>query len=192
MSVGFYFDQTRCTGCRACQVACKDKNRLEIGVNYRKAATFSVGVFPAVKGYSYSFACNHCEKAACLENCPTGAIFRAPDGTVVQDAAICIGCKTCVMSCPYGQPQYSEAKGASGKCDGCYGLRQAGSQPACVAGCPSRALDFGDLAELKAKYGDNLDNGTIAVLPDRNLTQPNVLIKAKEAAFDKGFGMVAW
>ena len=100
MSVGFYLDQNRRTGCRACQVACKDKNRLEVGLLYREAHTYSVGEFPKSKAYSYSFGCNHCEEPICLKNCPTGAIYRAPDGTVVQDQSKCIGCRMCVMSCP--------------------------------------------------------------------------------------------
>ena len=60
MGIGFYFDMTRCTGCRACQVACKDKNRLDVGTIYRHAQTFSVGSFPNVSAYSYSCICNHC------------------------------------------------------------------------------------------------------------------------------------
>ncbi|MFR8299336.1 MAG: 4Fe-4S dicluster domain-containing protein, partial [Gordonibacter urolithinfaciens] len=83
MAVGFYLDMTRCIGCRACQVACKDKNRLEVGTLYREVRSYTVGSFPEVDGYSYSFGCNHCEEAICLKNCPTGAIYRAPDGTVV-------------------------------------------------------------------------------------------------------------
>ncbi len=80
----------------------------------------------------------------------------------------------------------------SGKCDGCYGIREAGGQPACVAGCPNRALDFGDMDELRAKYGNDLGDGTIAVLPSRELTGPNLLIKAKDVAFDEGYVKVNW
>lgn len=192
MSVGFYLDQDRCTGCRACQVACKDKNRLEVGTLYRQAKSYTVGDYPDVKGYSYSASCNHCEDAVCLKNCPVGAIYRADDGTVIQDQDVCIGCRMCVMSCPYGEPKYDEAKGVSGKCDGCYGLRQDGSEPACVAGCPNRALKFGDVDELRREYGSDLDNGSIAVLPSPNETHPNVLIKAKKIAFDKDYREVKW
>ena len=144
MTVGFYFDMTRCIGCRACQVACKDKNRLEVGTLYREVHSFTVGKFPEVRSYSHTFGCNHCKDAICLKNCPTGAIYKAADGTVIQDQSKCIGCRMCVMSCPYGQPKYFPEKGVSGKCDGCYGLRQDGGEPACVAGCPNRALEFGD------------------------------------------------
>ena len=71
MSVGFYLDQSRCTGCRACQVVCKDKNRLEVGTLYREAHSYTVGEFPKVQGFSYTFSCNHCED--CLpEELPNG------------------------------------------------------------------------------------------------------------------------
>ena len=100
MSVGFYLDQSRCTGCRACQVVCKDKNRLEVGTLYREAHSYTVGEFPKVQGFSYTFSCNHCEDPVCLKNCPTGAIYKAADGTVIQDQSKCIGCRMCVMSCP--------------------------------------------------------------------------------------------
>ena len=192
MAVGFYFDMTRCIGCRACQVACKDKNRLEVGTLYRDVKTYTVGTFPDVTSYSYSFGCNHCENPVCLNNCPTGAIYKAEDGTVIQDQSLCIGCRMCVMSCPYGQPQYFEELGVSGKCDGCYGIRQAGGEPACVAGCPNRALAFGDIDELRAEFGGDLDEGTIVVLPSPDQTQPNVLIKTKEAAFDPNYTELTW
>ena len=96
------------------------------------------------------------------------------------------------MSCPYGHPKYFPEKGVSGKCDGCYGIRANGSQPACVAGCPNRALDFGDVDELRAKYGDDLNVGTIAVLPSPDETHPNVLIKAKDCSFDESAVELTW
>ena len=192
MAFGFYFDMTRCIGCRACQVACKDKNRLEVGALYREVKSYTVGAFPDVKSYSYSGSCNHCENPICLSNCPTGAISKAADGTVIQDQSKCIGCRMCVMSCPYGHPQYFPEKGVSGKCDGCYGLRANGDQPACVAGCPNRALDAGDIDELRKKYAGDLDNGTIVVLPNPDLTRPHVLIKTKDLAFDKSAVELTW
>lgn len=131
MAFGFYFDMTRCIGCRACQVACKDKNRLGVGTLYRGVKSYTVGTFPDVKTYSYSASCNHCEDPICMKNCPVGAIEKAEDGTVIQDQEKCIGCRMCVMSCPYGHPKYFPEKGVSGKCDGCYGIR-ANGRPACV------------------------------------------------------------
>lgn len=192
MSVGFYFDMTRCIGCCACQVVCKDKNRLEVGTLFREVHSFTVGQFPDVTSYSLTASCNHCEDPICLKNCPTGAIYKAADGTVIQDQSKCIGCRMCVMSCPYGQPKYFPEKGVSGKCDGCYGLRQAGGDPACVAGCPNRALEFGDLDELRRKHGSDLNGGAIPVLPSVDETHPNVLIKTKECSLSENYRELNW
>jgi len=184
MALGFYFDMTRCVGCRACQVACKDKNNLDVGTILRNAKTYSVGKFPKVKTYSYSASCNHCENPACAAACPTGATYKAEDGTVVHDESLCIGCQACVAACPYGAPKYVPEKKKVTKCDACAYLRAKGMNPACVDACPSRALEFGDLDELRAKYGDDLVSD-ITILPDSALTCPNVLIKAKDIAFEE-------
>ncbi|MCD8317102.1 MAG: 4Fe-4S ferredoxin [Eggerthellaceae bacterium] len=138
-----------------------------------------------MKGFSYSYSCNHCNDPACLKNCPAGAIYKADDGTVIQDQNLCVGCKMRVMSCPYGHPQFIKSLGVSGKCDGCYGIRQSGNLPACVAGCPNRALDFGDVEALKEKYGPDLVTESIVILPSNFLTHPNILRKAKESALTK-------
>ena len=186
MALGFYFDMTRCVGCRACQVACKDKNRLDVGVILRRAKTYEVGTFPTVKTYSYASTCNHCENPMCVAHCPVGAMYKAEDGTVIHDDDLCIGCQTCVTACPYGVPQYDEVQAIVKKCDACAYLRAKGENPACVDACPSRALDFGDMEELRAKYGDGLVS-EIAILPDAGITGPNVLIKAKDIAFDENY-----
>jgi len=191
MAVGFYFDMTRCIGCRACQVACKDKNRLDVGTVYRNAHSYAVGTFPDVTGYSYSASCNHCDAPECVANCPTGAMYKAADGSVLHDDEMCIGCQTCVKSCPYGVPKYLAEKDIVGKCDSCYAIRGAGGQPACVAGCPNRALDFGEVEDLKQKYGTDLVN-EIAILPSADKTKPNVLIKAKPAARESGYVEINW
>lgn len=190
MAVGFYFDMTRCTGCRACQVACKDKNRLDVGTIFREAKSYTVGSFPQVQGYSYSASCNHCENPACVIACSEGAIYKAEDGTVIIDQAICTGAGDCIAACPYGVPKPTP-DGKANKCDGCYAIRQAGGTPACVAACPNRALDFGDIEELKAKYGEGLVSD-IAILPASDLTTPNLLIKAKDAALESDYNEVMW
>lgn len=190
MSQGYYFDMTRCVGCRACQLACKDKNRLDVGIIFRNAKTYSVGKYPDTKVYSYSASCNHCGTPACMAVCPTGSIFRSDDGMVIIDQNLCIACGSCIQACPYGIPQ-TMANGNANKCDSCYAIRNAGGKPACVSTCPNRALDFGDLDELKAKYGPGLVN-EIAVLPAADTTYPSIAIKAKDAASQKDFIEVNW
>lgn len=190
MALGFYFDMHRCTGCRACQVACKDKNRLDVGTIFRQAYSFSVGSFPNVAGYSYSASCNHCERPACVANCPTGAMFKSDEGVVLHDDEMCIGCETCVKECPYGVPRMLPS-GISGKCNSCVHQRSVDINPICVDACPNRALQFGDLDELKERYGEELVN-EIAILPSAETTGPNVLIHAKPAAFEQGYSHIAW
>jgi len=103
---------------------------------------------------------------------------------------VCKGDGACVEACPYGVPKLWE-DGKAGKCDSCYLIREAGGTPACVAACPNRALDFGEVEELKKKYGDALVSD-IAVLPSSDKTKPNVYINAKEAATETGFTEVDW
>ena len=185
MALGFYFDMTRCIGCRACQVACKDKNNLEVGILFRKAKTYEGGSFPDVKLFNFSSTCNHCENPACVAICPTGAMYKAEDGTVIHDDDMCIGCKSCMTACPYEVPQFDEAASIVKKCDACAYLRAKGQKPACVDACPNRALDFGDLDELKAKYGSDLVS-KVAVMPE-SPTNPSVLIKSKDYAVEGEF-----
>lgn len=192
MSLGFYFDMTRCSGCGTCVYACK--NRLDlgmVGVSPRRVGRYEVGAFPQVQGYSVTVSCNHCENPACVSSCPTGAMYKSEDGTVLHNDATCIGCRSCIMACPYGSPQYLEAEGMVVKCDTCKALRDAGMNPVCVNACPSRALDFGDLDELRQKYGSDLVS-EVAVLPDASLTNPNLLIKARESSFDESYREVTF
>lgn len=177
---GFYFDMTACVGCKTCQIACKDKNDNPIGVNFRQVHTFEGGKFPKPWIYFLSVACNHCEEPRCVQNCPTGATTkRAEDGLVVIDQDACIGCQYCVWSCPYGARHFIEEKGVVGKCDGCVQLTAAGGSPACVDACIMRALEFGEIEELKAKHpGVQVVSG----LPSASLTGPALIVNPKPEA----------
>ena len=104
--MGFYFDAVNCIGCRTCQIACKDKNALPVGMLFRRVVTVEAGRFPEGSFFHISEGCNHCEDPACVSNCPSGACAKNEQGLVTIDEEVCIGCRSCVMSCPYGQPQY--------------------------------------------------------------------------------------
>ena len=101
---GFYFDMTVCAGCRTCQIACKDKNRLDVGTLFRKVDTYETGEFPNPGIYHLATACNHCDNPACVAACPTGRTVKdEATGLVVHDANIqCLGevCQLCVKACP--------------------------------------------------------------------------------------------
>lgn len=183
---GFYYDMMVCSGCKACQIACKDKNDLKVGELFRKVHEFEGGAHPGVWGYYLSMSCNHCKDAKCVKSCPTGAMHFAEDGTVQHDKDMCIGCQYCVWNCPYSVPQYIEEKNVVGKCDSCKDLRDAGQNPACVDACVMRCLKFGDLDELKKEYGPDLVS-EIAVLPSAAATKPSLLIKPKSWALDSNY-----
>ncbi len=198
--LGFYFDQTLCNGCKACQIACKDKHDLPIGVKWRRVVEYSGGSWqrrgdtftPNVFTYYTSVACNHCENPVCSQVCPTTAMTVRDDGTVFVDQDKCVGCRYCEWACPYSAPQFNAETGHMSKCDLCKDYRDAGEDPACVAACPSRALDWGDLADLQKKYPE-AGQGNLAPLPDPSITKPNLLIKPHRDAqrWDAGTGSIA-
>jgi len=122
-------------------------------------------------------ACNHCQTAACITACPVGAIFREDNyGAVLVDDDRCVGSKQCAVACPYGAPQYADdAPGTvMQKCNMCIDKLAMGQRPQCVETCPSRALDFDTLDNLKAKYGTNQQ---LEGMPDPSLTQPSLIVK---------------
>ena len=100
---GFFFDQNVCNGCKACQIACKDKHDLPIGVNWRRVVEYSGGSWqkdgntftPNVFTYYTSISCNHCQDPICMRVCPTTAMSRHDDGTVYVDQNKCVGCRYC-------------------------------------------------------------------------------------------------
>lgn len=181
----FYFDSSACAGCKACQIACQDKNDLPAAMRWRRVLTYGGGSWVPdahVKGlwapnnifaYAVSTACYHCLKPICAEVCPTGAISKRADGIVLIDQSRCVGCRYCEWACPYGAPCFDERKGVMSKCNFCADLVDAGGKPACVDACVMRALDFGDLEELRAKYG-RVD--AIEPLPEAKYTEPAVVI----------------
>lgn len=182
MAVGFYHNSTICTECKACQIACKDLHDVDASINLRKVSCYEGGAFPQPWVYFLSIACNHCESPACFANCPVGAISKLDDGTVVIDEELCIGCQTCTKACPYGAPKHLEDEGIAIKCDGCKELRDQGLNPACVDACLMRALEFGDIDELRAAHGGESMTADLPPLPSSDETMPNLLINAKEVA----------
>ncbi len=179
MQLAFYFDQTRCTGCHTCVVACKDWHDLPAElVNWRRVTTHEAGKFPNVRVSHVSVSCSHCAHSACIQACPEEAIYkRAHDGVVLIDSDKCTGCRVCEDACPYGAIQFRDAGNAKAeKCNFCVDRLANGEAPVCVAACPMRALDFGDLGELSRRPGAGLKT---AHLPDGVHTAASLVIKPK-------------
>ena len=160
MQMGFYFDQTRCTGCLTCVVACKDWNDVSAGpASWRRVITMEKGTFPDLFVAFLSTGCHHCADPACMEVCPAEAISkREDDGVVVVDRETCLGqdqCSQCLEACPYDAPQFGEGDNAKmQKCHFCLDRLDNNRKPACVDSCPMRALDAGPLDRLVSLYGD--------------------------------------
>lgn len=181
--LAFYVDINKCSGCKACQIACKDRSNLPVGVRWRKVFQYEGGEWVDQNGqmipssvytYSVSSACMHCEKPICMDVCPTSAISKRDDGIVHINADMCIGCRYCSWACPYGAPQFNEELNVMTKCDMCQDLVDKGERPACVESCPYRAMDFGPLDEIREKYGTFADP---APLPDPAITEPAMVYK---------------
>jgi anaerobic dimethyl sulfoxide reductase subunit B (iron-sulfur subunit) len=190
----FYFDATGCVDCKACQIACKDRSSLPVGVMWRRVFQYEGGSWVWQDGvrtpsnvfaYSVSSACNHCQNPVCLQACPAQAISKRDDGIVLIDQDKCIGCRYCEWVCPYGAPQFNEEIGKMTKCDFCYDLQDAGQNPACVDACVMRVLHFGELDELRARFGSEAD---IEPLPSASITQPALVIKPHKHAEQSGTG----
>jgi anaerobic dimethyl sulfoxide reductase subunit B (iron-sulfur subunit) len=155
MTHAFAFDARFCTGCKACQVACKDRNNLPSGVLWRRVYEVSSGEWTrngeawesTVSAFNLSIACNHCVHPKCAGVCPTGAYNVRPDGIVTIDPRRCTGCGYCAWACPYDAPQLDRSAGVMTKCNLCFEDIDAGLPPACVAGCPLRCLDLVQVGE---------------------------------------------
>ncbi len=156
----FFVNSDACSGCKTCQVACKDRYDLPPGIHWRRVIEIAAGGWQQIDGawvstvvaYNLSVACHHCVEPLCADACPSDAIWKREDGLVFIDESRCTRCYKCRSACPYDAIRYDPGPGVS-KCHFCPDELAAGRPPICVAACPNRALDFGDLGELREKYG---------------------------------------
>ena len=176
--MGFFTDTSVCIGCKACEVACKEWNDVpadqpdllgmsfdntgDLGANtwrhvafVEKPAPVDLGMpaagEPGVQWLMASDVCKHCTHAACLDVCPTGALFRTEFDTVVVQEDVCNGCGYCVPACPYGVIEKREDDGRAFKCTMCYDRLGSGLEPACATACPTDSIQFGELDELRER-----------------------------------------
>jgi formate dehydrogenase iron-sulfur subunit len=215
--VGFFTDTSLCIGCKACEVACKEWNRVPdditpwtgdsydntgaLGADTWRHVAFieqkvPVGADGAARSLVQTAAaesladdaglqtyqegdglrwlmasdvCKHCTDAACLDVCPTGALFRTEFGTVVVQQDVCNGCGYCVPACPFGVLDRRESDGRVWKCTLCYDRLKDDREPACAQACPTQSIQFGELDELHERAEQRLEVLTAAGQEDARL-----------------------
>ena len=170
--VGMLIDVTKCMGCRACQVACKQWNKLpgektEFTGSYQNPKELSKDTWTLIQftescapnedpgkqdDMKWMFrkrACCHCGDASCLKACPTGAIRKSPEGIVYIEQSLCAGCKYCMESCPFDVPKPDHEAGTAIKCRLCIDRVSNGLKPACASACSTGAITYGNWKGLR-------------------------------------------
>ena len=180
--MGFFTDTSVCIGCKACEVACKEWNAIPedgyalTGMSYDNTGALGASTWRHVafveqtaqrevgdgaggsRWLMASDVCKHCTHAACLDVCPTGALFRTEFATVVVQQDVCNGCAYCVSACPYGVIDRREDDGRAWKCTMCYDRLGDGMEPACAKACPTDSIQYGPLDELRERARARLDD----------------------------------
>jgi len=187
--LGLVIDLDICVGCHACAVNCKEWNSGGVaapltdldpygadptGVWFNRIHSFEEGEGAGARTVHFPKSCLHCEDAACVTVCPTGASYkRAEDGIVLVNEEICIGCKLCSWACPYGAREFDADEGVMKKCTLCIdriyneNLSEAERQPACVQACPTRARHFGDLGDPHSAVSQLVEErGGVDLMPE--------------------------
>ncbi len=166
-------DTRLCVGCNACVVACSAENKVPETVARCWTAQVQGGLFPNLWVETRSERCNHCTNAPCVDACPTRASHYEEGGIVVVTKEKCIGCKTCILACPY-DVRYVHPEGHVEKCTFCIHRVREGKVPACASVCPTGAITFGDLDDRGSRVFHQLHQRRYHVLKPDEDTGPNV------------------
>jgi len=173
MRYGMVIDLQKCVGCNSCSVACRAEQGTPSGVHFNKVVEYEAGKYPNAKMKFLPMPCMHCQDPPCLKVCPTGATYKRDDGVVLIDHDKCIGCRACMVACPYESRQFlwdirsyfegqlptpfeqikqkSFDRGTVVKCNFCLHRLEQGRLPACVETCPAQARAFGDLDDPESE-----------------------------------------
>lgn len=178
--LGFSVDLGRCVGCGACVLACRMENGVPAGLAWRRILTLNSVRHPGGPTYFLSLACHHCEDPPCVRGCPSGALEKSESGVVLLDSGACLGCRYCEMACPFGAPAYDAPSGVMTKCHLCHHRLVEGLDPACVAACPTGALELladGDAVKLAPGFADPTRAG-----PRLRITPPRGALRVARLA----------
>ncbi|HTR23189.1 MAG TPA: 4Fe-4S dicluster domain-containing protein [Terriglobales bacterium] len=167
MSKAILYDSTICIGCKQCEGACAQQNKLPYTDAVAAESVQSAHKYTVVLTKEDKYMrrlCMHCEKPACASVCPVGALHKTKAGPVVYDVWKCIGCRYCMVACPFGQPKYEwgSLNPRVQKCIMCPDRVAAGKQTACAEICPTGATKFGErdelIAEARKRLAENPSN----------------------------------
>jgi Fe-S-cluster-containing dehydrogenase component/formate-dependent nitrite reductase membrane component NrfD len=180
---GFAIDLRKCIGCHACTIACKAEHQIPIGVNRCWVKTVEKGTFPSTRRFFFPVLCNQCDEAPCARICPTNALFKRRDGIVDLNGDACIGCRACMVACPYDQLFIDPNTHTAEKCNFCANRVENRLQPSCVSVCPTECRIFGDLDDPASEVAQIALREAISVRKPEKGTQPRVFyIAAEESA----------
>jgi Fe-S-cluster-containing dehydrogenase component/formate-dependent nitrite reductase membrane component NrfD len=182
MRYGFVIDQTRCIGCHACTVACKEENGVPLGAFRTWVKYVEKGAYPDTRRYFAVLRCNHCDDAPCVTICPTVALYRRHDGIVDFDRDRCIGCKSCMQACPYDALYIDPATHTAAKCHFCAHRVEKGLEPACVIVCPERAILAGDLDDPASEVARVIAREQVLTRKPEQGTRPKLYYVGAEAS----------
>lgn len=200
MRYGMAIDTRACSGCSACALACKVSKNLPNKVWYNDILTkggatrdTAAGTYPNLSMRFYPKACQHCANPVCEATCPTGATYKRDDGIVAVDPDLCIGCRSCMMSCPYevrtfvgseidycvdhALGDWDAPKHVSGvveKCTMCANRVDRGEEPACVRACVNKARVWGDLDDPSSEVSKLIASRNHERLLEDMGTEPGV------------------
>jgi dimethyl sulfoxide reductase iron-sulfur subunit len=199
--LGMVIDQNRCIGCWSCSVACKSENNVPIGIYWLRVLTIGGstmetpdGTFPNLSLSFQPTNCFHCDNPPCVKACPVKATTKRDDGIVMVNYDRCIGCRYCMVACPYNNRTFNwrkpvqdpakdtaavgevdpRPKGVVEKCTFCFHRVDEGYLPRCVVACPTGARAFGDLADPNSEVATRLrERPSYVVFPEKG-TEPSV------------------
>src|SRR5437867_2968613 len=177
---GFAIDLRKCIGCHACTIACKAEHQIPVGVNRCWVKTVEQGTFPATRRFFFPVLCNQCDEAPCARICPTNALFKRSDGIVDLHNDACIGCRACMVACPYDQLFIDPNTHTAEKCNFCANRVENELLPACVSVCPTECRIFGDLDDPTSEVARIAHDHAVSVRKPEKGTVPKVFYLGAE------------